>query len=299
MTQAFNLSQFANKVNSTGQADLTTAVTGTLPIANGGTGQTGTPANGEVLIGNGTGFTKSTITAGTNISVTNTAGGITIANTASGGLGGMQVFTANGTFTIPSGVTNVKVTIVGGGGGGASGSSAGGGGGAGGGACIKFLTGLTSGNTLSVTVGSAGSGGSSGYYNSGGTGGTSSVASGTQTITTLSATGGAGGKFYYASNTSPYGAGSQGGIGSNGNMNIRGGGGSPAPTLYGGNYVQIGGFGGGSILGGQGYMNSTTATPANGASGSAYGGGGTGGYSDGCTLYSGGAGATGIVIFEW
>jgi hypothetical protein len=37
MTQAFNLSQFANKVNTSGQADLTTAVTGTLPVANGGT----------------------------------------------------------------------------------------------------------------------------------------------------------------------------------------------------------------------------------------------------------------------
>ena len=37
MTQAFNLSRFANKVNTTGQADLTTAVTGTLPVANGGT----------------------------------------------------------------------------------------------------------------------------------------------------------------------------------------------------------------------------------------------------------------------
>ena len=35
MTQAFNLSQFANKVDSTGKADLTTAVTGTLPVANG------------------------------------------------------------------------------------------------------------------------------------------------------------------------------------------------------------------------------------------------------------------------
>lgn len=40
MTQAFNLSQFANNVNSSGQADLATGVTGTLPIANGGTGQT-------------------------------------------------------------------------------------------------------------------------------------------------------------------------------------------------------------------------------------------------------------------
>ncbi len=42
MTQAFNLSQFANKVNTSGQANLTTAVTGTLPIANGGTGSTST-----------------------------------------------------------------------------------------------------------------------------------------------------------------------------------------------------------------------------------------------------------------
>lgn len=43
MTQAFNLSQFANKVNTSGQADLTTAVTGLLPVANGGTG-TATPS---------------------------------------------------------------------------------------------------------------------------------------------------------------------------------------------------------------------------------------------------------------
>jgi hypothetical protein len=40
MTQAFNLSQFANKLNTSGQASLTTGVTGTLPIGNGGTGQT-------------------------------------------------------------------------------------------------------------------------------------------------------------------------------------------------------------------------------------------------------------------
>ena len=65
MTQAFNLSQFANKVNSSGLADLTTAVTGTLPVANGGTNQT-TYTNGQLLIGNSTGntLTKSTLTAG-------------------------------------------------------------------------------------------------------------------------------------------------------------------------------------------------------------------------------------------
>jgi hypothetical protein len=54
MTQAFNLSQFANKVNTSGQADLTTAVTGILPIANGGTGASTLTAN-NVMLGNGTG----------------------------------------------------------------------------------------------------------------------------------------------------------------------------------------------------------------------------------------------------
>lgn len=53
MTQAFNLSQFANKLNTSGQASLTTAVTGTLPVANGGTGATTLTAN-NVLLGNGT-----------------------------------------------------------------------------------------------------------------------------------------------------------------------------------------------------------------------------------------------------
>lgn len=37
-----------------------------------------TPANGQIDIGNGTGFTRSTLTAGSNISITNGAGSITI-----------------------------------------------------------------------------------------------------------------------------------------------------------------------------------------------------------------------------
>jgi hypothetical protein len=62
---------------------LSTGVTGTLPVANGGTGLTTTPANGALDIGNGTGFTRTTLTAGSNITITNSAGGISIA--ASGG----------------------------------------------------------------------------------------------------------------------------------------------------------------------------------------------------------------------
>jgi hypothetical protein len=54
-------------------------VTGTVAVANGGTGLTSTPADGQIDIGNGSGFTRATLTAGTAITITNTAGAITIA----------------------------------------------------------------------------------------------------------------------------------------------------------------------------------------------------------------------------
>jgi len=67
--------------NTTGTASN---VTGTVAIANGGTGLTATPTNGQIDIGNGTGFTRAALTAGSNISITNGAGTITIASTSSG-----------------------------------------------------------------------------------------------------------------------------------------------------------------------------------------------------------------------
>jgi hypothetical protein len=57
---------------------------GTLGIAYGGTGVTGTPTNGQLLIGNGTGFTLAELTEGSNISITKGPGTITI-NAAGGG----------------------------------------------------------------------------------------------------------------------------------------------------------------------------------------------------------------------
>lgn len=74
--------------------DLANA-TGTLAVANGGTGQT-SYTNGQLLIGNTTGntLTKSTLTAGSGVTITNGTGSITISAT---GLGGDVVGPASAT----------------------------------------------------------------------------------------------------------------------------------------------------------------------------------------------------------
>jgi hypothetical protein len=58
-------------------------ITGTLGVAQGGTGLTTTPGSNKVLIGNGTGYDLLTLTAGTGISVDKAAGALTISSTAS------------------------------------------------------------------------------------------------------------------------------------------------------------------------------------------------------------------------
>lgn len=78
MTQAFNLSQLANKVNTSGQLDLATGVNGTLPIANGGTGTTSTTFCNLV-----------TNTTGT-LPISKGGTGATTASTALSNLGGLS-----------------------------------------------------------------------------------------------------------------------------------------------------------------------------------------------------------------
>lgn len=100
------------------------SVAGTLGFANGGTSNT-SYTNGQLLIGNtGTGgLTKATLTAGSNVTITNSAGGITIASTglASGcGTGaapagyvltsdGATTCTANADATFATGVLTLGV----------------------------------------------------------------------------------------------------------------------------------------------------------------------------------------------
>jgi hypothetical protein len=197
----------------------------------------------------------------------------------------ISVFSANGTFTVPAGVTKIKVTCTGAGGGGAgcqassSSQSFSGSGGGGGGTAIGVYT-TTPGTTYTVTVGSGGPGGSG--ASAGSDGGGSSFGS------LCSATGGSGGS--KASITSY--AGGPGGTATGGAVNINGG--------YGGDGQQstylLTGYGGSSYFGGGGRSAAGGVVPP-----MAYGSGGGGVYDvtfSGAS-FVGGAGAAGVVIIEW
>ena len=90
--------QNSNSVSITGGS--ITGITD-LAVADGGTGVSTTPANGQLLIGNGTNYTVANLTAGTGVTITNSAGGISIATT---GAQTAQVLTAE--------VTNAESTTI-------------------------------------------------------------------------------------------------------------------------------------------------------------------------------------------
>jgi hypothetical protein len=100
--------------------------TGILPVTSGGTGLGTIPTNGQLLIGNGTGYTLNTLGIGAGISVTNGLGTITVANTGvlsvSGGTTGLTPATATtgavtlaGRLAIANGGTNATATPTAGG----------------------------------------------------------------------------------------------------------------------------------------------------------------------------------------
>jgi len=259
---------------SYGKVGLTTHVNGTLGLANGGTNSTATPVAGSVIVGTGSAMAATAAGTAGQVLTSAGAGTPTWAIVAAPSLLGTAITTTGApqTFTIPSGVTRLKVTIVGGGGGGGNGdfSSLSGGGGGGGGTSVVWLSGLTPGLTIIATVGLGGSAAAAG--------GTSSIYSGTQSITTSTATGGSGGSSLDAGS---------GGSGTGATIII--GGGAGGHGMINGS-AGPGGSGGSSTFGGGG-LGSLAA----GSAGRNYGGGGGGGGF----VNVGGAGGQGIVLFEY
>lgn len=214
---------------------------------------------------------------------------ITTASAGNGCFSNWQLFTANGTFTVPAGITKIKICVYGGGAGGGCGNITGGGGGGAGGYAEGTFT-VTPAANYTVTIGSGGIGGLSGLP--GTNGGTSGFGA------LISATGGS------AGTAAAFGG--IGGIGIGGYLNTSlGNGGTGSTDVLSGNgtggggtgaNITAGGFGGGAGGGGFGGGNGgnsaspgTNALPNTGAGGG--GGGGVGG--------GGGNGAAGKVIVFW
>ena len=202
-------------------------------------------------------------------------------------------FTSSQSWTVPTGVTSITAFLVGGGGGGgrgyqtSGGGTAWGGGGGGGGYSTNTTLSVTSGESLSIGIGTGGTSGSS----TGGTGGTSQILRSSTVL--ASASGGAGG--YGSSSSSSASGASYGGAGGSG-------GGAGGYYGYGGGKVDdiiyspgSGGTNGGSggsnsvYSGGSGQGNSTYCS----YTGVYYSAGGTGGYASSIVSPSSGSANTG------
>lgn len=249
----------------------------------------------------------------------------------------MAVFTSNGTFTVPEGVSCIKVTAIAAGGKGASGSTGsgkynssgsatyerGGGGGGSGECCIDYPVKVTPLEVLKITVGtgnstvgnklilSAGGSASLAYGGDGsagggcGTGGNSTRYGKTRGIFT----GGFGAGSEGSTNATPGGG---GGAFSSANSVVGGaGGGGHAGAIsssgYGssGVYCGAGGGGGGIAFfgtggsGGHGAASSSDTVGGTGGNGTGFGSGGGGGGANHTKGGTGGTGAPGIVLIEW
>ena len=204
-----------------------------------------------------------------------------------------KIFTSDGTWTKPSGLVKVVVTVIGGGGGGGGTSTANtgihhvGGSGGGGGVAVSQVLAASLGTTETVTVGTAGTAGNT-SGSSGGNGGTTSFG-----VHAVAGGGALGGGANAASGSNDTGSSGLGGAGSTGNIFIGDGqnavgAGGASPSLYSGATTQS--FG--KIALSLGASATGTAGPSN------TGVGGLGGYATNGAGRAGGAGGSGIVIVE-
>jgi hypothetical protein len=315
--------------NAIGSLSTLTNTTGQIPVGKGGTATTtfsqglvmasGTQAfsslqtnsNGSIPTASGTGWVANTLTAGSNITITNNPGAITIGSAGTPVLKNHVFFTTLGTTTWSAASETIYISMTGGGGGGGDSKSATGKGGSGGGAGAwayqHQVAGLTVGNSYNVFIGVGGTasvgsgdglggnasssnfhdlvvcGGGQGGANSGGAGGVGGL-KGTGCDST-GANGGIGGQ----------GAGASGGGGSSGSgpiselniLNIWGFNPNNTATSTGRNATD--GSEAAAGIGNFGNVSSTATPNGYGSSGA----GGTGGNNPGE------AGRQGFILIEW
>lgn len=110
MTQAFNLSQLANNLNSSGQLDATDGLTGAVPAANGGTGLSAVGTTGNVLTSNGTGWVSQALPTGGVTSLNGQNGAIV--NTDFNAIGSYTIGAPNTNGTFSPGSTRAGTGII-------------------------------------------------------------------------------------------------------------------------------------------------------------------------------------------
>jgi len=242
-TNAVTQVKFAsNAINLTGSK-----VTGTLGTNKGGTGLTSLGSANKAL------------------KVNDSGDGYTYGDTD---LVSCRVFTSNGTWNRPTGVTRIHVQVVGGGGGGTGHGEAGGAGG-----YAEEVLNVTSISSVSINIG--GGGGGNNYHRTAGNGGTTSFGP------YLSAGGGEGARRVGGH------SGGRPGTGSGGNVNMYGGGGA-GHTNHGGGEGGMSYFGG-SCIG----VHDSGPQVSDQEGRAAYGSGGQGGPR---ALRRGGSARAGLVI---
>lgn len=287
ITPALGTPTSGNLVNTTGLPIANT--TGTLTVDRGGTGATTLTAN-NLVVGNGTSAVN-LLAPGSSGNVVTSNGTTWVSQALPTTAPNTQTFTANGTWTKPTGnYSTVQIQIWGAGGGGGRGgdtSSVATGGGGGSFSVSNLPISLIPNSTATVVIGQGGAGGSSG---------TSAGSNGTDTYFTFNGVviGNAGGKGGNANATPTAIAGGKGGVSGTGY--------NPSPIEDGGDGGGVTGINenaqpGTSVTfssGGGGSVNATTST-AGGTS--IYGGNGGAGGSDSVnggngTDPGGGGGAT-------
>jgi len=291
MTQAFNLSQLANNVNTSGQLNAAAGLYNQTPVANGGTG-VATVASGAILVGAGT-SAMTAVPAATANNVLTANGTAWVSSASQGGPAPIvRVYTSPSPWTKSPTLKGVNVTLLSGGGSGsiykgpaAGGNGAGGGGGSGG---MGSIPASSIPGPLTVTVGAGGAAagpGANNSYTQGNTGGSSSFGA------LLSCTGGAGGSNNGGGATGSF-TPSPTAIGFSGTAGTP----STVPTTVsggGGNSFQLWGFGGSPL------PVSPGPAPVPGTTGTGYGGGGGGSYcANAPGVGTSGPGTAGYVVVE-